>query len=141
MMGAKGGDLKPHGHCHRTRGYKPSRVPRRRETKKVRALSLSFPLALAYNRVTRERGGGGCLEYTPRVIYTLRRLAIGIDPWGPSAFLHAIYSRCVYDLGSRARASAGSGQVLFFIDSFERAFGHAGTLSPRADFQPACERR
>lgn len=44
---------------------------------------------------------------------------------GPGTFLHTIYSRCVYDLG-RLRP----GQVLFFIDSFERTFGRAGTLSP-----------
>ncbi|KYM83063.1 hypothetical protein ALC53_06328 [Atta colombica] len=33
-MGAKGGDLKPHGHCHWTRGYKPSRVPQKIERMK-----------------------------------------------------------------------------------------------------------
>lgn len=94
-----------------------------RDQKSTNSLFLSFPLALAYNRVTRERG---VLEYTPRVIYTLR-LAIGIDPWGP-ALSYTLYIRGAFTILAAARA--GSGQVLFFIDSFERTFGHAGTLSP-----------
>lgn len=86
---------------------------------------LSFSLATAVN---------GVLEYTPRVIYTLCRLAV--DPWGPA------FSYTLYICGAFTILATGPGQVLFFIDSFERAFGHAGHFKPRAaDFQPACERR
>jgi len=66
-----------------------------------------------------KRGAG---IYTPRVIYTLCRLAV--DPWGPA------FSYTLYICGAFTILATGPGQVLFFIDSFERTFGHAGTLSP-----------
>lgn len=68
------------------------------------------------------------MEYTPRVIYNLCRLAIGIDPWDQH-FPHTLYIRDAFTI-----LAAGPGQVLFFIDSFERAFDHAGTLSPAPIF-------
>lgn len=125
MMGAKGGDLKPHGHCHRTRGYKPSRVPRCRD--QVRIL---FPARSRHSYVARERGAG---IYTPCYIRSLS--CHRYRSMRTSAFLHAIYSRCVYDLGSRIGTS-----VIFhrFVRARVRPCRH---FKSRADFQPACERR
>lgn len=75
----------------------------------------------------------GVLEYTPRVIYTFCRLAI--DPWGP-ALSYMLYIRDAFTI-----LATGPAQVLFFIDSFERAFGHAGTLRPVPIFSlPAREK-
>lgn len=115
MMGAKGRDLKPHGHCHRTRGYKPSRVP-------LGPSPLSSSLSLAF--ATSVQPANGVLEYTPRVIYTSRHLAI--DPWGP-ALSYTLYIRGAFTI-----LATGPGQVLFFIDSFER--GRCRHFKSRADF-------
>lgn len=118
MMGAKGRDLKPHGHCHRTRSYKLSRVPRCWD----QVDSSLFHARFRHKRVTCERGAG---IYTPRYIHSLSSCRRSM---GTGAFLHAIYSRCVYDLGNRTGTS-----IIFhrFVRARARPYRH---FKSRADF-------
>lgn len=79
--GRKGRDLKPRGHCHRTRGYKPKRAALLTET-----LSPSLNLV----RVTR----------TPWYVSRSASSTVQISGW---CSLPTRISSRVYDLGSRPR--------------------------------------
>lgn len=80
--------------------------------------NFALSISLALGRVTREWGAG---IYTPRYIYSQSSCRRSMGP----ALSYTLYIRGAFTI-----LATGPGQVLFFIDSFDRAFGHAGTLSP-----------
>lgn len=81
-------------------------------------LNFALSISLALGRVTREWGAG---IYTPRYIHSPSSCRRSMGP----ALSYTLYIRGAFTI-----LATGPGQVLFFIDSFDRAFGHAGTLSP-----------
>lgn len=89
------------------------------ETELALSLSRSFPLFLFSSRfrrslVTYAQGAGiYTLRYTLSTVFHYRRFK-------RPAFLYTRYIRRAFTI-----FAAGPGQVLFFIDSFERMFGAA----------------